>query len=700
MHFNHSPFRRFRCPFRDKSGVVLLLTILLLLNSCLGQIQSPPVERPQPQDAQDVLFFHAEEIYRSGASDQALGLYSRYLGQYPQGRHAAIASLRIGHIYQSQGDLGPAQAFYRNVIEKFPNSDADPQARLALIDLFIQDKKATEAIDLAVPMLDMDLNREMRLALLERMVHLSKIVQDPSLTVLYANMLFQLSTDPHKEQWYTLLVESIRELDKPGIEMVWDRLEDPWLRSFLMYRYAVIQTMAENYDDALDLLVAFHQTYPEHPYTSDALQLTEVVKQRLAFTPFTVGCLVPLTGSYKTYGQRMLNAVQMALIGMQSGETPLPIKLVVKDSASDDLHAVEAVRQLAQAGVGAIIGPIITSQAAAREAQRLNIPIVTFTQKTDITKAGDFVFRHFITPNNQVKTLVEFFIGELNLRHFAVMYPREAYGNTFMNLFWDELVKQGGQMVGVESYDPKQTDFADTIKKLIGTYYPIPEELQAKPMVQVEENPYYQAAPQSVDTLEDVLPDPVTRLTGMFFQDPDQDRIKGPAVGRRRQEKIENPIVDFDVLFIPDAPKVTGLILPQLAYHDVKNIYTAGTNLWHSQQLINMTQQYAQNAVMVDGFYKDSQSQIVQNFVEQFEAIYGESPGLMEAFAFDTANIIFGLLSHSQIELRHQLRNAMKQLFYTDGVTGTTAFGPDGEAIKRLSLLRVKGDRFVEINHP
>jgi ABC-type branched-subunit amino acid transport system substrate-binding protein len=448
------------------------------------------------------------------------------------------------------------------------------------------------------------------------------------------------------------------------------------------------------------MLVAFHHTYPEHPYTSDAMQLTEVVKQRLAFAPYTVGCLVPLTGSYKAYGQRMLNAVQMALSGMQTGETPLPIKLVVKDSASDDFHAIEAVRQLAQAGVGAIIGPIITSQAAASEAQRLNIPIVTFTQKADIANAGDFVFRHFITPRNQVKTLVEFFIGELNLRRFAVMYPQEAYGDTFMNLFWDELVKQGGHMVGVESYDPKQTDFADTIKKLIGTYYSIPEELQTKPVVQVEEYPYYQATPNETERLEDVLPDPVTRLTGLFFQDPDQDRIKGPALGRRREEKRENPIIDFDVLFIPDAPKVTGLILPQLAYHDVKNIYTAGTNLWHSQQLINMTQQYAQNAVMVDGFYKDSQSRIVQNFVEQYQAIYGATPGLMEAFAFDTANMIFGLLAHPQIELRNQLRNAMMQLFYVDGVTGTTAFAPDGEAIKRLSLLRVKGDRFVEITHP
>jgi branched-chain amino acid transport system substrate-binding protein len=219
-------------------------------------------------------------------------------------------------------------------------------------------------------------------------------------------------------------------------------------------------------------------------------------------------------------------------------------------------------------------------------------------------------------------------------------------------------------------------------------------------VVQVEERPYFSIGKHSADSLEDVLPDPVSRLTTLFFQDPDQDRVKGPHVGRQPKEETVAPIVDFDALFIPDAPNAIGLILPQLAYYDVKNIYTMGTNLWHSQQLIDMTRQYAQNSVMVDGFYKDSESETVRRFVETYHAIYGSDPGLMEAFAFDTANLLFGLIAEPDIRWRHELRNAMKQTFYTDGVTGTTAFAPDGEALKRLTLLRIKGDRFVEIAHP
>ena len=63
-------------------------------------------------------------------------------------------------------------------------------------------------------------------------------------------------------------------------------------------------------------------------------------------------------------------------------------------------------------------------------------------------------------------------------------------------------------------------------------------------------------------------------------------------------------MVDFDVLFIPEAPQMAALILPQLAYYDIRDVYLAGTNLWHSSQLIELAKDYAQNAVMVDGFFK------------------------------------------------------------------------------------------------
>ena len=463
-----------------------------------------------------------------------------------------------------------------------------------------------------------------------------------------------------------------------------------------MYRYAKLQIVENNLDEALEILNAFAKNYPEHKNIQNVLDEINHIENKLKFKPFTFGCLLPLSGAYKVYGQRALNGIELALSLFQNSDQTRSVKLIIQDTASDDSTAVKGVRKLVTAGAGVIIGPIVTASAAAAEAQKLNIPIVTFTQKADITTIGDYVFRHFITPQSQVSTLVDYFINSVGLHNFAILYPKEAYGQTFMGLFWDEVLRQGGQIVGIETYDTQQTDFAEIIKKLKGSYYSIPKSLQSKSSVQTSDSPY-NATQSTVENLDEVLTDPAMRLSGLYFQDPDQEQSLGRLNSRRKNEKKENNPIGFDVLFVPDAPKTAALILPQLVYYDVKDIYLAGTNLWHSPQLIQMAGDYAQNAIMADGFFKESALPTVQGFVDTYRQIYESEPGIIEAFAFDTAHMIINLLTQSNLQYRHYLRESLLQVSELDGVTGSLSFSQDGEAVKNLSLLRIKGKQFIEI---
>jgi ABC-type branched-subunit amino acid transport system substrate-binding protein len=665
----------------------------------MSQTQKQP-ESVRPPDAEDLSFQQAEDFFKKGQVDLALPQYSRYLGQYPEGRHAAWALQRIGSIYQNRGDFSAAQAFYRNAIQSFPQSPAADETRLGLIDVMIQGRRSAEAVDMATQMLRNDLPPKMRQDLWRRLAQVYQSAGDASNTAFYAYLLSKELPAPDNETWRNLFLENITHMDAQGIQALWDQIEDPQIQSDLMYRYAMVQMAEGKQGDALELLIAFRSAFPDHPKGPEADLLIKELKQKLSYAPQTIGCLLPLSGSHQAYGQRVLNAIEMALSLRQSGESPTAIKLIVKDTASDDKRAVQEVQALAQEQVGAIIGPIITAQAAAREAQRLNIPMVTFTQKADITAIGDYIFRHFITPQSQVQTLVTYFVRDLGMRDFAVLYPNEPYGKTFLTLFWDEVARQGGRMTAVEAYAPGQTDFSATIKKLKGQHHELPADLKARPVVQVENTAIDQRQAGTADNLEGVLPDPVARASGLFYQNPGRPRSGQSVSTAMGQASEPGAEIDFDVLFIPDAPKAAGLILPQLVYHDIRNIYSAGTNLWHSQQLIDMAGAYAQNAVMVDGFYKDSASQTVRNFVETYRSIYGSDPGIMEAFAFDTANLLFELISYPDLYLRHQLRDALKQVYKADGVTGPTAFAPSREAIKQLSLLRIQGERFIEIPHP
>ena len=185
-----------------------------------------------------------------------------------------------------------------------------------------------------------------------------------------------------------------------------------------------------------------------------------------------------MTGTYQTYGERALRGIELALAKHHSQFERPNIRLIVKDTASDSTQAVQALSELYQAQVSAVIGPIVAARAAAEAAQEYGLPMIVLSGKEAIADMGDWVFRNFLTPRAQMKTIAQYLCHRLRLGRFAVLYPDEKYGHTFMNLFWDEVMKNNGTVVGCESYPIDVTDFADPIRKLVGLYYEIPEELK------------------------------------------------------------------------------------------------------------------------------------------------------------------------------------------------------------------------------
>ncbi len=210
----------------------------------------------------------------------------------------------------------------------------------------------------------------------------------------------------------------------------------------------------------------------------------------------------------------------------------------------------------------------------------------------------------------------------------------------------------------------------------MGLFYEIPEDLQP-----AEEELPDDQKPEDVET---------------SGQEEDQTKVAGARGGVEEDEP--EPIVDFDAVFIPDSPGKAGQIVPQLAYHDIKDVYILGTNLWHSDSLIKIAEQYVQGAVMPDGFFAASPSPRVQKFVKDFEETYQETPDFIEAIVYDTAMILFNVVSREQIRYRSEIRDELLNLDVFPGVTGLTRFDENGDAQKKLYLLRVKGKKFVELD--
>jgi ABC-type branched-subunit amino acid transport system substrate-binding protein len=506
---------------------------------------------------------------------------------------------------------------------------------------------------------------------------------------VYLSVFQRAASDDEKKKAISRLKTAISLLKPSELTSELAKLDGQPPSGYLKFQMGVGYMEKGFSGDAVTAFSSFLENYPGHEYAGQAKKFIAELEASALTNRHLIGCLLPMTGKYEKIGHQALEGIEFALARFARDRAMPDLHIRVEDTASDPLAAQKGLGALAAAGVPAIIGPIATAESIAPQAQAFGIPMIALTQKSGVTDAGDYVFRNFLTPRMQVDALVDYAVHTLNARRFAILYPDESYGDIYMNLFWDAVMAAGGRVVGVEAYDPQKTDFADPIQKLVGLHYAVPEDLVEEPTL----------TPQVFDDGENPeTPDRAPDVSDISSAD-DAGRWneESMAADRKADEVGQGPIVDFDVLFIPDAPDKAGLIIPQLAYYDVKGVRLMGTNLWHSDKLIDMAKYDIQGAILTEGFFEQSSKDHVRGFVAEFESIYGHPPGFIQAVAYDTAWILFDIVSRPDIRYRAQIKDALLAMPPFPGVTGTTVFDPSGEAVKDIYLLQVKGRRFEEV---
>ncbi len=421
-------------------------------------------------------------------------------------------------------------------------------------------------------------------------------------------------------------VEKILKSDKNAIP-----------ESILLYRLGIAHASKGDYDRSRQFLSEFLDKYPAAKDAGDAEDILRAIEQKITqkttMDKTTIGCILPLSGRFGVFGQRALKGVQLALMDI-SAENKNKIRILVKDSESDNERSAACVRELISDNVSAIAGPMVTAKAAAQEAQKNGIPMVVMTQKNGVIETGDYIFVNFLTPDVQVEALVSHAVRHLNVNRFAIMYPDDRYGKKYMNLYWDIVKNMGGELDSIESYDGKQTDFSNIIEKLVSAW------------------------------------NPSSNLSGS----------------------------PYGALFIPDSPSKVSLILPQLVYNEIGNIYLLGTNIWHSDVLLKNAADYAQNAVITDGYFPGSLKDEPARFAKKFQAAYGSDPGFIEAIAYDTVSILIKTSMEPSVESRQTLKEALAGQRIFNGVTGKTMFEASGKPHKELFFITVKNRIFVELD--
>ena len=664
-------------PFRNIFGVLTVISAALILAwACVPRPAGPPVR--EAADPEEAIFLRAESYFEAESYDKALRIYKSYLDDYPAGRFAPQILLRIGAIHIASEDYEAAMKSFKRILEEYPDSPFVEHAKVEILATLYHQNQYETVIQLASNILEETKSKELIVKTYLILGDTYVAQEAPEDAVYFYTMAHKEAAPTDQEIVIEKLKAAISQLDAGAIDSLLSHVQEELPKGYLLYQLGIVYSGDEQFEEAMEALSEFVKTFPDHEHSEQAKTLMDEISEKFEYRRDAIGCLLPLSGPYKRYGNQALKGIELAFGLFNARGIDPAINLIIKDTGADPDKADAAVRALIDEQVAAIIGPMVTADTAAAIAQNYGIPIITITQKENITDIGDKVFRNYLTPRMQVETIVSFAADKLGVQKFAILYPNEKYGTTFMNLFWDEVIKHGGSVVGLESYNPSHTDFADPIKRLVGLHYEVPEDLK----------------------------EIVASMGGAGNGDVDGDQEPGETMEDEYRDDVDAPddeedqpqaIIDFEAVFIPDAPKMSGLIIPQLAFYDVENVYLLGTNLWHSKRLIDMAKDYVQGAIMTDGFFPQSNSRRVKDFIRNFNDTYGENPGFIEATTFDTAMMLFDIVTRPDIRSRNAIKNELLYLQDFQGVTGLTSFDVNGEVRKKLSLLRIKGEKFLEL---
>lgn len=651
------------------------LTVVLLTAVCAPQKMAVRGGREMPLDeAAGLDFSPAEKAYSQGKLDEALKGYRMVVEKYPESRQAPLALLRQGQIEFKRDNVQGAIGFFSRIADKYPGSREAPDARLMLALCDQRLGQYHDSIQILKSLVGEGLEPDKEVLASYTLGEAYGVLREYSDSLSWYTRAWTMTADPLSKEATGEIIKEIvlTKLTDEELETAAREYKGGFPGDIANFQLALRYVDLKKYPRAEEWFGEFLKRYGTHDLAPRARAMLARIGRRGVVSKNTLGVILPLTGKFAAFGEKALKGVELAAKAFDPDQKE-PFSLEIRDSQGTPAAAEESVEELVfDAGTMAIIGPLLslTSESAAFRAQDLGVPIISLSQKEGLTRIGPCVFRNTILPIQQARALVGYAVESLGLKTFAVLYPRDPYGEELTRNFIAEVQSRGGEVKGAEGFDPSQTDFGEQIKKLVGLYYP---DLRAEDRKEWEKQ-----RRGEINALKE----------------------KGEAKALQKLMKEQwkpAPIVDFEALFIPDYYDKVVLITPQLAYYDVTGVQLLGSNGWNSPKLLDLGGRYVDGAVFVDGFFKESQRPAVRTFVEEYRKEFSEEPDILSALAYDSTKILITVLLSGGISDREDLRRKLSGLRQYDGVTGPSSFGVSGDAEKTLGLFKVEGKRIVEV---
>lgn len=398
------------------------------------------------------------------------------------------------------------------------------------------------------------------------------------------------------------------------------------------------------------------------PDKQDKKEDKKFSEERFEVNSKKIGVILPMTGRNSNLSASILDSVRMGL-GI-SEATPSAFSLAIFDSQGNPEMAASGVEKLLrEEKVVAILGGLSSreAQAISDQAEFFRVPFITFSQKSGLTEKTQYTFRNAITSEMQIKRLVEYAYTVLGARRFGVLYPNDAYGVEFANHYWDHVLARGGSITAAQVYDPKETDLSQPIQKLVGTFH-----------IEARKDEYLERKKELAEKQKK-------------RQETQAEKIKKSFRENDAKENILPPVVNFDVLFLPDSSRALGQVIAFMKSADVTDLTLLGTNLWNTPELSRRVGLTQSKILFVDAF--NSPEAIAESaFYTKYLAEKQTPPTLLDAQTFEVASVLKDLLGSSNMG-RDSLSDRLASLGRRPGAYSEIVMSQERELERPLSIM-------------
>lgn len=472
---------------------------------------------------------------------------------------------------------------------------------------------------------------------------------------------------PGFDHFVTEIIEKIEDID--DIDAILNENPADLVKSHAYLRKVQILIRDGDYQLAQDFLsVLLNSDYIDAATLAELQGFQNFIDIALNTDPYKIGVILPL--SHKFFGRlarQALDGLELALQSRSFGGHS--IQLVIKDSALNPTtgHRNEAVQLTAEERsklvknqvrelveedrVIAILGPLAkdTSLAAADIAEIYKVPIISFSITEEIGKDRPFLFRFQRNRIIEAENLARYALDYLQAERFVLFYINDSSGKGFevMQTFSSKIKEYGGVIAGISPIEYNQVDFKNSYLSITGGF-------------------------QKRNDTEETA-----------FQTEEQE-----------------PIIDFDLMFVPVPLNTLKIILDFNRSFDAEDVWVlSGSEInVRENQLLDHTRRLR----FIDAFPIGGTSTYLQPFYEEHWRSYNFRPGYLPPtsytiYAYEALEMVSKLLNDARFHNRESLRNAIHSLKDFPVLNGSVNSRQNGELIKKLNILKIKSKDTVAL---